>query len=212
MLKKILLYTLVLASIAGIAVVYLYFQATSLPEWYITQDRQSFKKALSLSERKTRQLASRMTKEKGIEINEEQMTLVALFAVKKLIPGNTEKIVKGLNVSVVNQNLVIEGVVNLKAFPQNKLPGSIRTLYQQVIQNIPEKLLKESLIEIKGEPSISDGYLVFGDSFSVTVGGVPFPVGTILMKMRKDGNDQIVLMKTPYTQLRLRTHSLALSR
>ncbi len=212
MLKKILLYIVVLFSIVGVAVVYLYYQATSLPEWYKTQDNQSFKKALSYSERKTRQLASRMIKEKRIEINEEQMTSVAFFAVKKLIPDNTEKIVKGLNVSVVNQNLVIEGVVNLKEFPQNKLSGPARTLYQQMIQKIPEKLLEESLIEIKGEPSISDGYLVVDDSITVTVGGVPFPVGAVLMKMRKDGNDQIVLMKTPYTQLRLRTQSLELSR
>ncbi len=213
MLKKIGLFFLVALLLVVGAIFYFYFQATSLPTWYDTQKNTSISKTISSADLVTRQIRNRIRSKKNIKINEEQMSALIISKVKPLLPVNPEKIIKGLNVSITEKHLAVEAVINLKNIPKNKLPGPIRHIFNQVVKNMPDKLLEESLIQIQGKPLISNGFLSIDDSFSVNIGGVPVPVRSVLKQLGKGRiSDKINLAKIPYTQIQLKAEGLELSR
>jgi hypothetical protein len=196
MLKKIGLVLLVLLLVAAGLVYYLFYQATSLPDWYTEESAagEAAEPAVLPNGNLAWADAPSKTGEAG---KRKELRNFHKKAAKK--NPEVAKVIKSSRASFENGVLEMGVVADLRNLPQDKLRGDQAEFFQKVRTTFPSATDREVYIGVEdGAPAFKNGSIELGPSAKLRIGNLSYDIDAAANKMgmapaalRAQFNDQI---------------------
>lgn len=183
MLKKIGLVLLVLVLIVGGLIYYLFYQATSLPDWYVAESAAGEAAAAEPTVLPNGSLAWADAPAKSGEAGKRKE--LRNFH-KKAAKKNPEvaKVIKSSRASFENGVLEMGVIADLRNLPQDKLKGDQAEFFQKVRTSFPSATDREVYIGVEDSAPVFNGERIeLGPSAKLRIGNLSYDLDAAANKM-----------------------------
>jgi hypothetical protein len=206
MIKKLGILGLLFLAGAGATLLFIWSQATKLPDWYtqaspsaetapnsaLTQaEIDDFEERQSIAAQLEQKVATSLAGEKTSPSNPETVSLNARefnqFVVTSLPKTpKTEKLlasVKAINTDIRNGQIKSGIIISTAALPLEQLPPTQHSAVKELLRTFSFLQDEEIYIGIKGQPRIEQGRLVLDEQTQVMLGGLTFSLADLASQL-----------------------------